>query len=79
MTRRNTSTAPAFLALACVGFIASAPAHAAAPESADPADDQDHRADIVVTGREAGRIAGSQGDRARGRIRRDRWWCCRRR
>lgn len=39
--------APAFLALAAVGFVASAPAYAADP--ADPVDAQD-RADVVVTG-----------------------------
>jgi catecholate siderophore receptor len=41
--------APAFLALAAVGFVASAPAYAADP--ADPVAEQD-RADVVVTGKE---------------------------
>ena len=41
--------APAFLALAAIGFVASAPAYAADP--ADPVADQD-RADVVVTGKE---------------------------
>jgi catecholate siderophore receptor len=60
VTRTNSasrSSAPAFLALACVGFIASAPAHAADPMRADerdataPAGDEDQdRQDIVVTG-----------------------------
>lgn len=39
--------APAFLALAAIGFVASAPAHAADP--ADPVEEQD-RADVTVTG-----------------------------
>ncbi|WP_337846563.1 TonB-dependent siderophore receptor [Sphingomonas sp.] len=40
---------PAFLALAAIGFVASAPAYAAEP--ADPVAEQD-RADVVVTGKE---------------------------
>lgn len=40
---------PAFLALAAIGFVASAPAYAADP--ADPVAEQD-RADVVVTGKE---------------------------
>ncbi len=32
MNRSSGATAPAFLALACVGFVASAPAHAAGPD-----------------------------------------------
>ncbi|RYD86658.1 MAG: TonB-dependent receptor, partial [Sphingomonadales bacterium] len=46
--------APAFLALAAVGFIATAPAHAATPEEDKPAtaeDEQDRSTNqIVVTG-----------------------------
>ena len=48
----SRSTAPAFLALACVGFIASAPAaHASDPDPV-PADNSDDQQDgtIVVTG-----------------------------
>lgn len=41
----NTTSSPTFLALACVGFLAAAPAHAAAP-AADSADSQA----IIVTG-----------------------------
>lgn len=51
-------SAPAFLALAAVGFIATAPAHAA-PLTADPADDPQQvttedrrRDDIIVTGQQ---------------------------
>ncbi|MFL9839817.1 TonB-dependent siderophore receptor [Sphingomonas sp. ST-64] len=52
MTRISSdgrAAAPAFLALAAIGFVASAPARAA--DIADPVADQD-RADVVVTGKE---------------------------
>jgi catecholate siderophore receptor len=53
VTRSSTAASPAYLALACIGFIASAPAHAD-DKKPDPApeadvDDQD-RSQIVVTG-----------------------------
>ena len=48
-TSDGQRAAPAFLALAAIGFVASAPAYAADP--ADPVADQD-RADVVVTGKE---------------------------
>lgn len=47
-TADGRKAAPAFLALAAVGFIATAPAHAADPV-AKP-DDQDRRDEVVVTG-----------------------------
>jgi catecholate siderophore receptor len=54
MSRNSTAAAPAFLALAAVGFIASAPAHAddRTDDKAVAADDQDHRQDdqIIVQG-----------------------------
>jgi catecholate siderophore receptor len=55
VTRSTGAAAPAFLALACVGFVASAPAHASDPDKAPAtADDQDHagqdRDQIVVSG-----------------------------
>jgi catecholate siderophore receptor len=57
----SRSSAPAFLALACVGFIASAPAAMAAdtdtPPPADSTDDQDH-AQIVVKGQRGDEQAG---------------------
>ena len=52
MTRSTPAASPAFLALACVGFIASAPAYAGSDGPDGPAadnDDQD-RGQIVVTG-----------------------------
>jgi catecholate siderophore receptor len=62
---RTSSAKPAFLALACVGFIASGTAIAHADETApaDPAadssDDQGQdRKDIVVTGEQADELAG---------------------
>ncbi|QDX27499.1 TonB-dependent siderophore receptor [Sphingomonas suaedae] len=54
MTRISSdgrSAAPAFLALAAIGFVASAPAYAT-DAAADPVDEQDQRADVVVTGKE---------------------------
>lgn len=66
MTRLSASAAPAFLALACVGFIASAPAHATGPEPGDAAnDDQDRRGDIVVTGQHQDEL---QGPKATARV-----------
>ncbi len=53
-SRRSPIANPAFLALSCVGFIASAPAFAAdhpADNAAKDSDDQDLRGDIVVTGK----------------------------
>jgi catecholate siderophore receptor len=55
-SRRSSGVNPAFLALSCVGFIASAPAFAAEPARpadvvAKDGDDQDLRGDIVVTGK----------------------------
>jgi catecholate siderophore receptor len=53
-SRRSPIAHPAFLALSCVGFIASAPALAAdhpADNAAKDSDDQDLRGDIVVTGK----------------------------
>lgn len=55
MTRPTGAAAPAFLALACVGFIASAPAHAAGPDddnkgaATTPDEDQD-KDHITVNG-----------------------------
>ena len=52
MTRSTPAASPAFLALACVGFIASAPAHAGPDGPDGPAADNDEqdRGQIVVTG-----------------------------
>lgn len=54
MTRSTGAAAPAFLALACVGFVASAPAHAATdgPDTKTPAaaeDDQDRAGQDHIT------------------------------
>lgn len=58
---RPASAQPAFLALACVGFIAGAPAFASDPptgsDPADTPDDQD-RSDIVVNGQKLGELEG---------------------
>ncbi len=66
----NRSSAPSFLALACVGFIASAPmAHAAGPDTApvDASDDdkaaqdrtaQDRNEQIIVTGERGEELQG---------------------
>jgi len=59
-TAANRSTAPAFLALACVGFIASAPAALAAdndPLPGDGSEEQD-RTPIVVTGQRGEELQG---------------------
>ena len=63
MTRPAVATTPAFLALACVGFIASGSAVARADTTpADPPatanDDDQDRATIVVTGQRAGELEG---------------------
>lgn len=52
MTRSTPAASPAFLALACVGFIASAPAHAGpdGPDGPAAGDDEQDRSQIVVTG-----------------------------
>jgi len=52
VTRSTPAASPAFLALACVGFIASAPAHAGPDGPDGPAADNDEqdRGQIVVTG-----------------------------
>ena len=52
MTRSTPAASPAFLALACVGFIASAPAYAGSDGPDGPAADNDEqdRGQIVVTG-----------------------------
>ena len=68
-TRRSPITSPAFLALSCVGFIASAPAFAAEPVR--PADsmtkegdaDQDLRGDIVVNGQNEVRVDSNRATR----------------
>lgn len=55
MTRTTSDgrkAAPAFLALAAVGFIASAPAHAADPVSGEDVPAQQERDEVVVTGQE---------------------------
>ncbi len=49
MTRSTPAASPAFLALACVGFIASAPAYAG-PDGPEPDTDEQDRGQIVVTG-----------------------------
>ncbi|HSX55556.1 MAG TPA: TonB-dependent siderophore receptor [Sphingomonas sp.] len=55
MTRTTSDgrkAAPAFLALAAVGFIASAPAHAADPVAEEDTPVQQERDEVVVTGQE---------------------------
>ncbi|MDT8759444.1 TonB-dependent receptor [Sphingomonas psychrotolerans] len=49
MTRSTPAASPAFLALACVGFVASAPAYAG-PDGPEPDNDEQDRGQIVVTG-----------------------------
>lgn len=51
-TADGRKAAPAFLALAAVGFIASAPAHAADPVAEDDTPVQQERDEVVVTGQE---------------------------
>ncbi|MBO9621281.1 MAG: TonB-dependent receptor [Sphingomonas sp.] len=52
MTRSTSAAKPAFLALACVGFVASASLAHAEPESTPPADAADDEQDqILVTGK----------------------------
>lgn len=58
MTRSAAAASPAFLALACVGFIASAPAYAedrVPVAAADPSDEQD-RQEVVVEGQRQGEV-----------------------
>ncbi|MCX8475169.1 MAG: TonB-dependent receptor [Sphingomonas sp.] len=51
MTRSTPAASPAFLALACVGFIASAPAHAGSDDkSPGGKNDEQDQGQIVVTG-----------------------------
>ena len=51
MTRSTPAASPAFLALACVGFIASAPAYAGSDDkSPDGKNDEQDQGQIVVTG-----------------------------
>lgn len=59
-TSTSRPTAPAFLALACVGFIASAPARAADTDTppADSADEDQNRTPIVVKGHRSDEQAG---------------------
>lgn len=70
-TVASRSSVPAFLALACVGFIASAPAAQAAdnePVPADSADDQDRSAQdrdqIIVKGQHADELQGPKATAA---------------
>ncbi|WP_245825145.1 TonB-dependent receptor [Sphingomonas azotifigens] len=53
-----SSRVPAFLALACVGFVATAPAHADSEASGPDSDDQDR---IIVNGQRASELAGPKG------------------
>ncbi len=53
ITADSCKTAPAFLALAAVGFIASAPAYAADPVAAEDTAAEQVRDDVVVTGQDA--------------------------